>query len=410
MSTVDEDVAAKAKAEREAAEAAARKAAHEESAAKIADAKAEAEFAEWKLNAADRKRTSELTAEATRLDNLAKLQTAVGSAVPDLKGLARGETTAPEGVLYSTLLTANALTSAAVKVAKAVKGSEPNTNAYRIFITSDPDLLSRDAQLRSMMSRLSTLTALVNGFPAPGGPKRAAAEGLGVSTVAVTAATAAAKLIPGLLELFATNRKLTNEELEVDAEHAVAAVAGALAATEGDDFLMFEESRFLREDTEIQRKRDALEAATVELQVKLANEKAKPEEQQDPDWLAEAPTVIKAGQDALIALDTVPAGAKLSPLSAAMAIELVRESDLQFILVVQPAGGSAAQLLSDRPLAMEDPIYIAGSVALSYRIIRRDTSQIVAAGVVVGNAELRGTLGSTIDLEGLPATSWVRSS
>lgn len=394
MSTVDEDVAAKAKAEREAAESAARKAAHDESAAKIADEKAAADFAEWKLGAGNRRRTAELTAEAAQLDNLAKMQSAVDNATPDLKGLERGETTAPDDVLYSTLLTTTALSSAASKVVRAVKGT--NTNAYRIFITSDPDLLSRDAQLRSLISRLTTLTKLVTEFPGPAGKVVGYDAGVGLA-----AAAAAAKLIPGLLELFAANRKLTAKPITIDEEQAVAAVAGALAASEGDDFLMFDDTRFLSESTNVQEQRNALESATIDLLMKVATEKAKPVEEQDSAWLAEAPTVVKAGQDALSALDTVPAGAKLSPLGAAMAIELIRESEMQFILVVQPAGGSATQLINDRPLAMEDPIYIAGTVALSYRLIKRETSQIVASGVVAGSADLKGIVGSTIDLEGL---------
>ncbi|MHA7263539.1 hypothetical protein ACX80W_10095 [Arthrobacter sp. TMN-37] len=392
MSTLDGDAAAKAKAEREAAESAARKAAHDESAAKVADAKAYAEFEEWKLGADGRKRAAELAAEATRLDNLSKLQAAVGSATPDLKGIERGKTTAPDDVLYSTLLTTNALASAASKVMKVVKRTD--TNAYRIFITSDPDLLSRDAHLRSLSSRLRSLTSAVSEFPRPREETRMNFAGPAL----VGAATAVAKLIPGLVELFAVNRTLTGKAITIEEEQAVTAVAGALAAAEGGDFLKFDDTRFLTGDTDIQKERDALEAATITLQVDVARERNKPEIEQDAGWLAAAAIVMKAGQDALAALDTVPAGAKISPLAAAMATELIRDSDMQFILVIRPAGGSAAQLINDRPLAMKDPIYIAGSVALSYRLIKRDTSQIVAAGIVAGSAEMSGTLSSTINL------------
>lgn len=390
---LDDDVAAKARAEREAAEALARKAAHEENAAKIADEKAAIELEEWKAAAASRQRTTELAAEAAELDNIAKQQTVFASATPELKGLERGKTTAPDDVLYSTLLTAKALANAAGLVRKAVKATD--RNAYRIFITSDPDLLSRDALHRSTVSRLETLTTLVQEFPDP-----RSVGGLESGGV-LSAAAAAAKLIPGLLELFAANRAITSAAITVDDEQVVTAVAGALAAAEGDDYLLLDDTRFLSGETQVQAKRDELEAAIVELQMKVADETAKPEGDQDSAWLAQAPTVIKAGQDALIALDTVPSGQKMSPLTAAMAIELVRDNKWDFVLVVQPAGGSAAQLISDRALAMKDPIYIAGAVALSYRLIRPDTSQVVAAGVVAGSAELKGTVGSTIDLTGL---------
>jgi hypothetical protein len=219
--------------------------------------------------------------------------------------------------------------------------------------------------------------------------------------VVLGAVTAAAKLIPGILELLAANRTLTAKSITLEEGEALSAVAGALAAAEGGDFLMLDDTRFLSGSTEVQKQRDALEAAAVTLQAEVAEEKSKPVEEQDAAWLAQAPTVIKTAQDALAAVDTVPPGGKQSPLAVAMAIELMRESDVQFILVVQPAGGSAAQLINDRPLAMKDPIYIAASVALSYRLIERDSSQVVAAGVVVGDGQLRGVVGSTIDLEGL---------
>jgi hypothetical protein len=391
MTTVEEDLAAKAAAEREAAESAARKAAHDEAAAKIADEKAAAEFEEWKQAAANRRRTMELATQASEFDNMTKLQTAVQTATPDLKGLKRGETTAPDSVLYSTLLTTRALADAAAKVAKAVKST--GKDAYRVFLTSDADLLSRDAQLRTLDSRLITLTAFIRQFPPPG-PAPESGVVLGV-------ATAAAKLIPGLLELFAANRKLTASAITVEDHQAVTAVAGALAAGEGQDFLIIDDARFLKGGSVVQQHRDELEEATIRLQMEVAEEKSKTSAEQDAPWLAEAAAVVKTGQDALAALDTIPAGAKHSPLTAAIAMEQIRDSDLDFILIVRSAGGSATQLISDRPLAMKDPIYLAGTVALSYTLLERSTSQVVAAGVVPGSAELKGVLGSRIDLQGL---------
>lgn len=394
MLTEDEDRVAKAEADRAAAESAARTAAHQESAARTAAEKAAAELEEWKTGAADRRRAATQLIETTQLDNAAKFQTAVAAATPELKGLERGKTTAPDDILYSTLITTRALEKAAVEVVKAVKRTD--TNAYRIFLTSDADLVSRDGHLRSLMSRLEALTAVVRGFLTAHEPRRDLAAGS-----VFGAATAAAKLIPGVLELFAANRTLAAKPITIDDARALTAVAGALADAEGDDFLQFDDTRFLSANTNVQVQRDALESATVDLQVKVTEERAKPTEEQDESWLAAAPSLVKAGQDALAVLDAVPNGAKSSPLVSAIAIELMRESDMDFILVVQAAGGSATQLINDRPLNMKDPIYIGGTVALSYRLIEPGSSRIVAAGVATGSAHIRGTIASSIELDGL---------
>lgn len=408
MSTNNEDLVAKAKAEREAAESAWRTALHLESAARVADLKAAAEFEEWKLSAADRKHAAALAAESTQLDNFAKLQTNVGNATPDLKGLERGKTTAPDDVLYSTLLTTRALTDAAVVVAKAVR--KTTTRPYRVFLTSDSDLVSRDAQLRGLTSRLTTLTIFVQRFSTSGqGTNSQPAESADnesfallarPASVALGSATALAKLIPGFVELLAANRTLTSKLITIDEEQAITAVAGALATLEGEDFLQFDDTRFLSGDTRVQQQRDDLEAALIALQVKLTEHPDK----QDAAWLAQAPIIIEACHDALMSVDTVPPGAGMSPLASAVACELIRESDMDYILVIQPAGGSATQLINDRPLAMKDPIYIAGTVALSYRLIRRKTSQIVSSGIVSASTKMTGSVGNEINLSSSPAT------
>lgn len=396
------DLAAKAFAEREAAESAARKAVHEESAARLADEKAQAEFEEWKLGAASRKRTADLAAEASRLDNLAKLQGAATSTVPDLKGIERGRTTAPDSVLYATHLMTKALNNAAGSVMRAVKANAGDK--YRIFITADPDLLSRDAHLQSLASRLTSLRNQIEEFTT----KASGVDDVAVESFApvlFSAIAAGAKLVPGLLELFAANRSITSAPINVDDGQAVTAVAGALAAAEGDDFLILDDTCLLGPGSQVDMDRGALAEAVVALKGEIAAvqdgiaARGTPATTQEMEWLAAAATLVQAGQDSLVVLDTVPAGAGVSPLVAAMSMELVRRGQLDYILVVQSAGGSATQLISDRPLSMKDPIHIVGSVALSYRLIKRDTSQLVASGVVVGRAELTGTVGSTVEFE-----------
>ena len=405
--SIDDDVAAKAKAEREAAESAART-------AKLAEQKQVAEHEEWRMGAANRKHAAELAVEATQLDNLTKIQAAAADLAPDLKGLALGKTTLSSEtdpaaeVLFSALLTSKALAGAASEVAKAIKS--PGRGPCRIFLTSDPDLVSRDAQLRSLTSRLKTLAEFVKTFSAAGKYPDTPPEGknggldaeirnagptgptLLSESAVIGAATGLATMIPGIVELLAVNRTLTTKPITVLEEQALTAVAGKLVEGADGDVLLFDDTRFLDGDTEIQLQRNALETVTTALQVQAA--------EGAPTgytaWRTEALAVIKAGQDALAAVDTIPSGSRTSPLAAAMASELIRSNGTEFVLVVRPAGGSATQLVSDRPLAMKDLFHSTGTVALSYRLIRCDTSQVVSAGVIASSSELAGRIGSRI--------------
>lgn len=411
MGTIDDAQRAKAEAEAETARTQAEtaendrlKAIADREAAEIARDKARAELAEWQAGAAARTRTTDLAAEASRLDNVAKLQTAVGAATPELTGVKTGELHIPaDKVMFTTLLSARALADAADRVRAAVLGKQDDC---RVIVTADPHLLERDAARLGIQARLADLTAVIGSFPGPAVHRDAPSRSL-VETAVIGAATAAAKLIPGVLSLLAANRTLTAVDVTVDAENAVIAVAGSIAEAKPDSEVVIDAFRVLADgdapaEGSVLAARNALQAAVVQLQMQIAEQNAAAKEDQDADWLAAAAGLTANGREVLAAIDTIPAGATMSPLTAAMAVERLRFGAHDGVVLVRVVGASASELTSDRASFLKDRIHASASVALSYAFIARGSSRVRAAGVVTGSSQLVGTIGAQIDVTAYP--------
>lgn len=95
----------------------------------------------------------------------------------------------------------------------------------------------------------------------------------------------------------------------------------------------------------------------------LAEQEALEADQQDADWIADAKAVAALAQELMTDLTAVPQGATSSPLVAAVVEEFLTDDTSRYLLVVRPAGSSASQLVSDRPLAMKDPVHLTATAA-----------------------------------------------
>ncbi|WES62872.1 hypothetical protein P0L94_10415 [Microbacter sp. GSS18] len=401
MSTLDELAMQKARADAEAAEAAKEAAIAQRLEAQVTLQQARSTYAEWRESAAARKRTADLTAQGTQLDNVSKLQTAVKAATPDLSNVARGELATPDDrVVFAEALKTAALENAADKVRVAVG----RVQKHRLVITADSSLLQRDALRVGVQTQLESLTSILAAFPSPAPRAPMEPSALGVAGGVVTAAlTATAQVVPGLLSLFAAHRKLTSQDLTVENEEALFAVAGSLVAAEPEARIVVDSFRFLGDaagglESPVLKARNTMQSALIDLQTKVAAEMAKSEGDQDKGWIAAANSLADSARDVLAALDSIPAGSSMSPLAAAMAVERLKLSDDNGIVFVQVAGASASVLTSDRASFLKDRVHGVATVSLTYALIDREDSHVKAAGVAAGHSQIVGRLGSTIDI------------
>lgn len=365
----------------------------------IAKAKAEAAKLEYELEElkagraardAEARAKSEqldLENEERRLKNAEAVRTAWKDAVPDLGAFSRGQTTVKDDtVMSSALLSTRALEDAASDLALII--TQKVTGTMSVVVTTDPDLISRVARYRQTVDHIETLKRLVDSVDGP-------VRQLGPAAVAGIAA-AAAKLLPGLLSLISANRSVVSKDLTQDETTVAMAVAGALLAKERDLHVRLDKTRLLPTESPLMTAWNGFRTATFELIAKLALERSKADDQKDVDWIAQAQSVVAIAQEALTGMTSVPQGATASPLVGATVEEFLVDSTSKYVLVVRPAGSSATQLVSDRPLAMKDPIHVTATAAISFTLIDLGSSRVVFAGVKTGKSELVGSIGSKL--------------
>lgn len=372
----------------------------------IAKAKLETEKLEYELEEVKKGRTTrdaearakreqlDLENEERRLKNAETLRSAWKDAVPDLGAVDRGKTTVKDDeVMFSTLLATRALADAASEISLAV--TQKASGSMGIVVTTDPDLISRAARYRQALEHIKSLQSLLESVK---GPKAVRREVLSAMP-ALGVAAAAAKLLPGLLSLISAHRSVASQDLEQDEVTVAMAVAGALLGREPSLDIRLDKTRLLPAESPLMTTWDEFRSATLELVAKLAAEQSKAEGEQDAEWLAQAQSVLSIAQEALTGMTSIPQGATASPLVGAAAEEFLVDSSSRFVLVVRTAGSSATQLVSDRPLAMKDPVHVTATAAIAFTLVAVADSRVVAAGVKTGKSELMGTIGSQLRVE-----------
>lgn len=336
----------------------------------------------------------DLENEERRLKNAETLRSAWKDAVPDLGAVDRGKTSVKDDeVMFSTLLATRALADAASEISLAV--TQKASGSMGIVVTTDPDLISRVARYREALEHIKSLQSLLESVKDPKAVRREA-----LSTMpALGVAAAAAKLLPGLLSLISAHRSVASQDLEQDEATVAMAVAGALLGREPSLDIRLDKTRLLPAESPLMTTWDEFRGATLELVAKLAAEQSKAEGEQDAEWLAQAQSVLSIAQEALTGMTSIPQSATASPLVGAAAEEFLVDSSSRYVLVVRPAGSSATQLVSDRPLAMKDPVHVTATSAIAFTLVALVDSRVVAAGVKTGRSELMGTIGSQLRVE-----------
>lgn len=393
-------------------QAEAEKAEHDAKAASVTAAKAQSEYDEWLQAAETRERDAaaasrektlanenkELENEEQRLSNLGTQRSWLSDLSVDLKGLDKGKTDV-EGTMFQSLLTSRALRAAAVNVAKSL-AARGLAKPAKVLVTSDEALVQRLAAYRGTLHQLSVIRGLVeqalDSMPTPRAPKSRMIAPAGALLSGV--GSAVAKTLPGLLSLISANRTVKAGASDLDDTVVVMAVAGALIGLEPELRVLLDETRLIPEDTEINKEFVSLQAVATQLGTAIDGIEGR-EDDLAKVWLKEARLALQTAQETLRALTSVPEGAELSPLAAAMAQAVFVDPALGFVLVVRPAGASTIQLVSDRPLAMKDPVHVQADAAIAYALIAVPDSHVTYAGIATGDASLVGRIGSTLAVE-----------
>lgn len=294
--------------------------------------------------------------------------------LPDLSKVDRGSlesSKSSDPPLFGSVLAQRALGVVAKEVAdlaiKAIGNGE-----MRVLITGDPELALSDALYRDVMTALEQLidaadSALKSTTPTSTHARlafdpeqslleRDPARPL-VAGLAGTAVSAVAAALPAVLSLFSAHRTISSATQSASDLAGAAAVAGALLNAKPadltvthDDFRLLPDGPVYKRLGELSDRRASLAARKLEL------------EDSDPKnaKLTTAPIAsMISGIDAFIAsLTATPKGATRSPLAtAALREQLHPQQDtpqgdpkpFTHVLLVKSEGGSAQQVIDDRP-------------------------------------------------------------
>lgn len=378
-----------------------RKADAEADSAELDRDKKRLELEEWKAQGTARE------VEAT-----AGIRTAVKEMTPDLSGVDRGSTTLPEsGTIFQALLGGRALQGAASQVARSVKATCGDD--YRVLVTTDLDLATRDSRYLSAGQQLRHLAGLVARFraldpagaPVEGTPMLKLIPGLvgGAALSAAlaagpagAAATAAAAVLPGLLSLLSAKRTVSTSSATVDDTTAMTAVAGALALADPGAVVVVDQVRLLVPGAVAQAWSD-LDTGCTELAAELDD--MEQSDGADQERLAAGRQLLASCRVALAAMIDLPEGGGPNVLTMATMQEALHGDEFEAILVVKGAAASATQLVDDRPLRFADPLSIVSSATVSYLLVdHRNGSRVRAGGLAHGVAQIHGKIGDQLTL------------
>lgn len=374
-------------------EAAERKAELEAEAVKLDLDKKMADFEEWKTRRGQRDAEASANVFALQLKNEDSQRTAIKDMVPDLSKVDRGSTTVPEGsTVFQALLGGRALQSAASKLIPVVKGSTGLGDDYRLLVTTDLDLATRDADYLSLVKQLDHFRSLIDQFR--DSPSKADAREL---IAPFSVAAAAAQSLPGLLSLISAKRTITSVSSTVDEDVAMIAAAGVLAGADAEGLVIVDRARLLDADGPAQQCWVNLQTACHQLFDLLRDEEAK--EHPDADRLAEGKSLLKTCEAALTAMASVPEGARMSALARAASQEALHSNEFGGVLIVKGGAASSTQLVDDRPLRFGDPFSVVTTATICYLLIdHRNGSKLLGGGLVHGTAQIHGKIGSELTL------------
>jgi hypothetical protein len=440
------DVAEVTKVEAEAAKAEA-----EAAKAKADAAKAEAEVADHDSPLAKQSREA-----ASRKEIAAADKDAADARVSQLKSLipdfgavkdSTVEINKDGPPLFGSVLTFGALNRAAKSISDKIQqrsGSTPT--AWRIFVTSDPDLASSDSIYQDVTTGFDQLKEAADKLLEQTDPQLETAGYVAPLDIAAALASA----VPGVLSLLSAHRSLTTASVTVNDLAATAAVAGALkddpAASPWvivhDDFQLVPAGGIYATSAVVSTKRQELigrklvigerkSGFDADLEKALAAKKAKEREIADagnnppPNLGVELGEILKAIEllnrritrdvvrlgyiDSLItsidafaaAVRAVPTGARRSSLATAALHELLHKPGLiadraeQFthVLLVKGQPGQSQQVVNNLPLWFQDKFSTIVDVNVTYMLIETASSRIVTSGTVTCVAKAWGNIG-----------------
>jgi hypothetical protein len=435
----------KAEADAVAAQHAAQKAEADTRAADAAARKAETEADDLEsptgAQARDAKNRQSI-AEAEQKEAAARQQ-ALSALIPDFSKVKDSslEVSTQGPAIGGAALTFGALADVAKAIAAQIMPPAED-NAWRVLVTSDPDLASADASYQEVALGLAQLATAADELLPEATVDSVETAGL----VPVLAAVAAA--VPSVLSLLSAERSVATAPVTISDLAAATAVAGALKAQTGDrvvvvhdDFRLVVPGRIQTASTLVATKRHELVATKLaladrkgaidaELAIAKADEKDAEKAVADADPKIPHPDLdtdldnarkrvtgltrksgaaaVRLGLvDGLIAsidaftaaIRVIPAGGRRSPFAtAALYDELHAGASSQFThaLLVKAQPAQSAQLTDDKPLWFRDKFSTIVEVNVTYMLIATGDSRIVRAGTATAIASAHGDLGSEL--------------
>ena len=371
-------------------------------------AKAEAEAERIRIENAERhsdlgkaKRDAELRAAIAKADKEAEeaRMSRWTSLLPDFSKVERGETkVSGDQALFGSGLALEALQAAGAEAAKAIKRNITQTlgSSVKVLITTDPDLVTSDAAYLETKDGLDELERAAGRLLAP--DQRQLLRMVGTFGVGAMLAGA----LPSVLSLFSAHRTITAQAIPADDLIAATSVAATLAEGDRnatvilDDFRVLKRGKVAEKVAVVRQKRQQL----VEKRLQMAAGSA-PDTAGDSDVGDDGPDVTGEVIDALVtlidaylvALFTVPAGAKRSPYTNAVLREQLHTGEVLHVVLVKGSAGSAHQLVGDRPLWLDDKFSTIASTGVSYLIVDTADGRVRAGGTHSASYSISGDIG-----------------
>jgi hypothetical protein len=314
-------------------------------------------------------------AQASRYSSLVPDLTKVKPGPLDLKGDQGG---------MAAALAYGAMSDAATLVARSVRTRlGPQPSAARLLVTSDPDLVQGTAGWLDLVAEIAQLQVRANTLVPPPAPPPANIEPL----VALSALSAAASALPGVLSLFARTETLTSTSTTANDLAAAAAVVGALISESNppsvkhDTFQLATRGQVYDDAANLAAKLPALEALTA------------------PAVSNDAKALRTLIENTLTAAVTVPKGATRSPIATASFWQAMTtgENAITHVLLVKSETGATTELVEHR-FMFEDNVFLAATASITFLLIDASTNEIRAAGTESATAQAHGKIDKAIKI------------
>lgn len=378
----------------------------------------------------------------------------LASVIPDLSKLQPGSLEAKgDELLFGTALAQRALDSAAKTVGKVVLDALGSNGTWRVLVTSDAALASSDAAYLDVITGLQQLEDGAKEILSDVDESAEAARKAGFTGSPLDVIGAVATAVPSVLSLLSAHRTVTTRAVTVSDLAAAAATVGRLSGAGDGRLVVHDDVRLLpagplrvkleavnlhrqklvgRKLALEDRKADAtnlLSAARTDvsgleaelaagsgdaatLRTKLEQAQANVREQDEQVSRAAVRIGVVDGLigaiDAfLAALRTTAPDAAHSPLTLAALREQLHEGGdgatesepvpwFSHVLLVKGAGGSAQQVIDDRPLWFQDKFAVVASGSITYMLLVTSDSHVLASGTATGVVQGQGTLGDRL--------------